>query len=148
MDEHRLLLEGEASYDRMVDIFYLSLLEGPERVSLQQLMLIAQQPPQYRLHISVDAENATPRLLGRIYTCAGYKPPIWASHLHESIDHTKLSTRAWNALEWRRVSTLGDLARCTEAEILLVKNIGRTTLTEIIAFAAEYGLALGVQKIA
>jgi DNA-directed RNA polymerase subunit alpha len=55
----------------------------------------------------------------------------------------ELSVRSRNCLQKMGINTLGDLCRCTEAELLASKNFGETSLTEIKEMLASKGLRLG-----
>jgi DNA-directed RNA polymerase subunit alpha len=55
----------------------------------------------------------------------------------------ELSVRSRNCLQKMGISTLGDLARCTEQELLASKNFGETSLVEIRDMLTSKGLELG-----
>ncbi|HEX3725299.1 MAG TPA: DNA-directed RNA polymerase subunit alpha C-terminal domain-containing protein [Pirellulales bacterium] len=55
----------------------------------------------------------------------------------------ELSVRSRNCLQKMGILTLGDLARCTEQELLASKNFGETSLVEIREMLASKGLSLG-----
>jgi len=55
----------------------------------------------------------------------------------------ELSVRSRNCLQKMGIMTLGDLCRCTEAELLASKNFGETSLNEIKDMLASKGLRLG-----
>lgn len=55
----------------------------------------------------------------------------------------ELSVRSRNCLQKMGVTTLGDLCRRTEAELLASKNFGETSLTEIRDMLCSRGLHLG-----
>jgi DNA-directed RNA polymerase subunit alpha len=55
----------------------------------------------------------------------------------------ELSVRSRNCLEKMGIMTLGDLCRCTEAELLASKNFGETSLVEIKEMLSARGLRLG-----
>jgi len=55
----------------------------------------------------------------------------------------ELSVRSRNCLQKMGIMTLGDLARCTEADLLSSKNFGETSLVEIREMLASKGLRLG-----
>ncbi|MEX2112067.1 MAG: DNA-directed RNA polymerase subunit alpha C-terminal domain-containing protein [Pirellulales bacterium] len=55
----------------------------------------------------------------------------------------ELSVRSRNCLQKMGIHTLGDLARCSEAELLASKNFGETSLVEIRDMLASKGLSLG-----
>jgi DNA-directed RNA polymerase subunit alpha len=55
----------------------------------------------------------------------------------------ELSVRSRNCLQKMGIMTLGDLARCTEQELLSSKNFGETSLVEIKEMLGSRGLRLG-----
>ncbi len=55
----------------------------------------------------------------------------------------ELSVRSRNCLQKMGIMTLGDLARCSEGELLSSKNFGETSLVEIKEMLASKGLRLG-----
>lgn len=55
----------------------------------------------------------------------------------------ELSVRSRNCLQKMGIQTLGDLARCTEQDLLASKNFGETSLVEIREMLASKGLSLG-----
>jgi len=55
-----------------------------------------------------------------------------------------LSVRASNCLETAKVSTVGDLVRMTEPDLLKVRSFGRTSLREVKRKLADLGLSLGM----
>jgi DNA-directed RNA polymerase subunit alpha len=55
----------------------------------------------------------------------------------------ELSVRSRNCLQKMGILTLGDLARCTEPDLLASKNFGETSLVEIREMLASKGLSLG-----
>ncbi len=62
--------------------------------------------------------------------------------LSRSVAELGLSVRARKALQLLNISTLGDLAARTEAELMGVKNFGATSLEEVKAKLAEHNLSL------
>jgi DNA-directed RNA polymerase subunit alpha len=66
--------------------------------------------------------------------------------LDEPIDRLDLSTRARNCLDVASIATLGDLVFRSQDELLAVKNLGQTVLTEIERKLKELDLAVGMNK--
>ena len=56
----------------------------------------------------------------------------------------ELSVRARNCLDGANLRTLHDLVRLSENEVINLKNLGKTSLTEIKNKLAERGLSLGM----
>ena len=68
-----------------------------------------------------------------------------AEILSQPIADLELSVRARNCLDSANLKTLADLVRLSEAEVMNLKNLGKTSLTEIKGKLAERGLSLGMQ---
>ncbi|MBK6941056.1 MAG: DNA-directed RNA polymerase subunit alpha [Planctomycetes bacterium] len=64
--------------------------------------------------------------------------------LSKPIEELDLSVRARNCLDAESVATVGDLVRKTEADLLKIKNFGKTSLKEIKKKLADLNLALGM----
>ena len=64
--------------------------------------------------------------------------------LSRPIADLELSVRARNCLDGANIQTLRDLVTLSENEVMNLKNLGKTSLTEIKAKLEEYGLALGM----
>ncbi|MDA1264559.1 MAG: DNA-directed RNA polymerase subunit alpha, partial [Planctomycetota bacterium] len=70
------------------------------------------------------------------------------SELNEMLDmpiaELELSVRARNCLDGADLRTLRDLVTMSENEVMNLKNLGKTSLTEIKTKLAERGLSLGM----
>ena len=64
--------------------------------------------------------------------------------LNMSVNEIELSVRAANCLNNANITTVGDLAMKTEADMLKYRNFGKKSLNEIKAKLEELGLGLGV----
>ncbi len=60
------------------------------------------------------------------------------------ISQLDLSVRASNCLESAKVTTVGELVRMTETDLLKVRSFGRTSLREVKRKLADLGLSLGM----
>lgn len=63
--------------------------------------------------------------------------------LNMSVNEIELSVRAANCLNNANISTVGELASKTEADMLKYRNFGKKSLTEIKARLVSLGLSLG-----
>jgi len=66
--------------------------------------------------------------------------------LETPVTDFELSVRSRNCLQKMGVRTLGDLAQCTESELLTYKNFGETSLREIKTLLTSKGLHLGMGR--
>ncbi len=64
--------------------------------------------------------------------------------LDRPISELELSVRARNCLDSANLTTLHDLVSLSESEVMKLKNLGKTSLTEIKTRLAEKGLSLGM----
>jgi len=60
------------------------------------------------------------------------------------VDEVKLSVRAQNCLRSANITTLGDLVRHQEVEMLQFRNFGRKSLAELGEILHEHGLSFGM----
>lgn len=65
--------------------------------------------------------------------------------LSRPIAELELSVRARNCLDGANIQTLRDLVSLSENEVMNLKNLGKTSLTEIKNKLSEMGLSLGMQ---
>jgi DNA-directed RNA polymerase subunit alpha len=65
--------------------------------------------------------------------------------LNMSVNEIELSVRAANCLNNANITTVGELATKTEAEMLKYRNFGKKSLTEIKNKLEQLGLSLGKQ---
>ncbi len=64
--------------------------------------------------------------------------------LARPISDLELSVRARNCLDGANITTLRELVTMSENDVINLKNLGKTSLTEIVAKLAEHGLSLGM----
>ena len=64
--------------------------------------------------------------------------------LDRPIADLELSVRARNCLDSANITTIGELVGLGESEVMNLKNLGKTSMTEIKAKLAELGLDLGM----
>jgi DNA-directed RNA polymerase subunit alpha len=60
------------------------------------------------------------------------------------VSELELSVRARNCLDGADMRNMRDIVNMSESEIMNLKNLGKTSLTEIKAKLAEHGLSLGM----
>ncbi len=67
-----------------------------------------------------------------------------SEQLSRPISDLDLSVRASNCLAAENIFTIGELVRLTEAEMLEIRNFGKTSLKEVHKKLSELGLSLGM----
>jgi DNA-directed RNA polymerase subunit alpha len=64
--------------------------------------------------------------------------------LEVGVQELQLSVRATNCLESASISTVGELVKHTEADLLKVRSFGKTSLREVKRKLSEMGMSLGM----
>ena len=67
------------------------------------------------------------------------------SVLSKSVDELGLSNRAANCLKKSDISTIGELVKCTQQDLMSTPNFGKKSLDEIIDVLDKKDLSLGMQ---
>jgi len=88
---------------------------------------------------TVSAELPSPESAGE-----GAMDQELQDRLSMPISQLDLSVRASNCLESAKVTTVGELARMSEPDLLKVRSFGRTSLREVKRKLADLGLSLGM----
>jgi len=70
---------------------------------------------------------------------------VLSEMLARPIAELELSVRARNCLDGANIQTLRDLVSLSESEVMNLKNLGKTSLTEIKTKLSEQGLSLGMK---
>jgi hypothetical protein len=110
--------------------------------AIQEEILRRQLPTVRELLSEQSSEAAEP-------APAEPQPPDLAVDLDpillRSIDVLELTVRAYNCLKAEDISYVGELVQLTENGLLKIPNLGRKSLSEIIAVLSLRGLALGTR---
>jgi len=72
-------------------------------------------------------------------------PLVPNENLDRSVEELELSVRSYNCLKNANITTIRELVRRTEPEMLKTKNFGRKSLNEIKEILASMGLSLGMK---
>ena len=75
----------------------------------------------------------------------GQDPAQLRQKLQMPIDRLGLTVRASNCLDTQGIRSVGELVVRTEAELLAMRNLGKTSLEDIKTKLGSLGLAVGMQ---
>jgi DNA-directed RNA polymerase subunit alpha len=70
-----------------------------------------------------------------------------AAQLAMPVESLDLTVRSSNCLESNHIETVGQLARMTEADLLKIRSLGKTSLREIRRKLGDLGLSLGMTDL-
>ncbi|MGE0193016.1 MAG: DNA-directed RNA polymerase subunit alpha C-terminal domain-containing protein [Planctomycetota bacterium] len=157
----RLDCEGEDA--RALELYRRAAAVPPGHVnSLLNMALLYEDAARY-----AEAESCYRRILAsdptHVRARIGIKDVLASQNMYYDEDHERredrraqvmrtpisefeLSVRSRNCLSRMDITTLGDLVRKSEAELLAYKNFGETSLQEIKDILAQKGLRLGMLR--
>ncbi len=73
------------------------------------------------------------------------EPMVRNENLDRSVEELELSVRSYNCLKNANITTIRELVKRSEAEMLKTKNFGRKSLNEIKEILGTMGLSLGMK---
>lgn len=121
-----ILYEDRERYDRAQRCYQRILDSFPDHNRARLFMLDAQASSD--MYYDEEAQKKRDRL---------------SQVLGIPVSDFELSVRSRNCLQKMGITTLGDLTRCTEQDLLSSKNFGETSLVEIREMLRSKGLELG-----
>ncbi len=133
------------NFDRLILEVWTDGTITPEMALVEAARILRKHLDPFILYFEVGRElPAEKRDLAGTLRAAGPLPPELEAKLTKSIEELDLSVRAQNCLESENIQTVGDLITKTEAELLAVRNLGKTSLQDIKDKLAKLGLSLGM----
>ena len=133
----------KTNYDRLIMEIWTSGVVAPEMALVEAAKILRKHLNPFIHYFEIGDElppteaqqvTAGPALIEQ--------QPGDDERLERPVAELDLSVRASNCLEAEDLQTIGALVAKSEAELLQVKNFGRTSLKEVEARLAEIGLAL------
>lgn len=131
------------NYDRLIMEIWTNGTVKPEDALVEAAKILRKHLNPFVLYDKMGADTVDEP----IPEIVGPEPEIDAdlqAKLNMSIAEFDLSVRASNCLESARILTVGELARCSESDLLRVRSFGKTSLREVKRKLAELGMSLGM----
>jgi DNA-directed RNA polymerase subunit alpha len=133
------------NYDKLVLEIWTDGTSRPEQALVEAAKI-------YRKHLNPFVHYAAPgedAIVSEAAVLADEERERERSRLRElltkPIDELDLSVRARNCLDAENLSTVGELVRRNEADLLRIKNFGKTSLKEIKKKLLDLNLTLGME---
>lgn len=136
------------NYDRLVLEIWTKGTITPEDAMVEAAKILRKHLNPFVQYQDLGSEMVMPEAAGLE---AGIAPGVdqgLQERLSMPISQLDLSVRASNCLESAKVTTVGELARMTETDLLKVRSFGRTSLREVKRKLADLGLSLGMNLAA
>lgn len=130
------------NYDRLVMEVWTNGTIDPQDALVEAARILRKHLNPFVLYDQVGSDQVIEPLREALSVETKIDSDLQAK-LDMGIAELELSVRANNCLESARIMTVGELARCTESELLRVRSFGKTSLREVRRKLAELGLSLG-----
>jgi DNA-directed RNA polymerase subunit alpha len=133
------------NYDRLVLEIWTDGTSSPEMALIEAAKIYRKHLNPFVLYDSTrDAQPVPESPSASEFNQKNRESSDLAETLATPLSDLELSVRARNCLDGADLRTMRDLVRLTEAEVINLKNLGKTSLTEIKAKLTERGLSLGM----
>ncbi len=135
----------KTNYDRLILEIWTKGTVRPEDAVVEAAKILRKHLNPFIQYQEVGEETVTAETgTGASIGSEGIVDKELQDRLGLPISQLDLSVRASNCLESAKVTTVGELARMSEADLLKVRSFGRTSLREVKRKLADLGLSLGM----
>ncbi len=131
------------NYDRLIIEVWTNGTIRPEDAMVEAAKILRKHLNPFVAYHELGDQLVSEAVPDRVATESPIDADLQAK-LNISVSELDLSVRASNCLESARIRTVGDLARCSESELLRVRSFGKTSLREVKRKLMEMGLSLGM----
>src|SRR4029453_190403 len=135
----------KTDYDRLILEIWTNGTISPEMAMVEASKILRKHlnpfVQYFELGSDVASDDAVTGL--RDATKATIDPDL-QQKLNMTVQELDLSVRANNCLESAKISTVRDLVKKTDADLLKVRSFGKTSLREVKRKLADMGLSLGM----
>lgn len=133
------------NYDRLVLELWTNGVVGPEDALVEASTILRKHLNPFVKYYEIGSEVERDAPGDEVAEEATTIDKELADKLAQPVSVLDPSVRAANCLSAEGIKTLGDLVRRAEAEMLQVRNFGKTSLKEIKIKLAEMGLSFGMK---
>jgi len=134
----------KTNYDRLIMEIWTNGTITPEMAVVEAAKILRKHLNVFVHYFEAGEETQEEAAVEIIEEAKPGIPQELADKLNMSIEELELSVRARNCLEAVHIKTVGDLVTKTGAELLKVRNFGKTSLAEVERKLAEHALSLGM----
>jgi DNA-directed RNA polymerase subunit alpha len=133
------------NYDRLILEIWTKGTIRPEDSLVEAAKILRKHlnPFVQYFELGSDSVSSEPSTYGEL-SIDGPVDKALQERMSMPISQLDLSVRASNCLESAKVTTVGELARMSESDLLKVRSFGRTSLREVKRKLADLGLSLGM----
>lgn len=135
----------KTDYDRLILEIWTNGTLSPEMALVEASKILRKHLNPFVQYFELGSETANDDAITALRDAnKAMIDPDLQQKLNMTIQELDLSVRANNCLESAKISTVRDLVRKTDSDLLKVRSFGKTSLREVKRKLADLGLSLGM----
>ncbi|MGD0540579.1 MAG: DNA-directed RNA polymerase subunit alpha [Tepidisphaeraceae bacterium] len=135
----------KTDYDRLILEIWTNGTLTPEMALVEASKILRKHLNPFVQYFELGSETANDDAIAALRDAnKAMIDPDLQQKLNMTIQELDLSVRANNCLESAKISTVRDLVRKTDSDLLKVRSFGKTSLREVKRKLADLGLSLGM----
>jgi DNA-directed RNA polymerase subunit alpha len=136
------------NYDKLIIEIWTNGTITPEMALVEAAKILRKHINPFIQYFEIGEETVSEKLVEEEVPQQEEKVDEELVHkMNMPVQELELSVRAANCLESAKIETVGQLAKMTEADLLKIRSLGKTSLREIRRKLADMGLSLGMTGI-
>ena len=136
-------LGKDTNYDRLVFEIWTDGTVNPEMALVEASKIYRKHLNPFVQYYELQDEGEEEGLVLELPTIEVEESSELDLQLDQSLDKLNLSVRAKNCLDSENIMTVRELVQLSEAELLKLRNFGKTSLKEVKVKLDEMGILLG-----
>ncbi|MFH1616512.1 MAG: DNA-directed RNA polymerase subunit alpha [Planctomycetota bacterium] len=137
----------KTNYDRLILEVWTNGTVTPEMALVEAAKILRKHINPFVQYFELGEETIEEELIGPEEVKEPGIDEELEAKLNMSVQELDLSVRASNCLESAKISTVRELAKMTEADLLKIRSFGKTSLREVKRKFSDIGLSLGMTEI-
>ena len=136
----------KTDYDRLILEIWTNGTLTPEMALVEASKILRKHLNPFVQYFELGSDTANDEALAALREAnkSGMVDPDLQQKLDMTVQELDLSVRANNCLESAKISTVRELVKKTDADLLKVRSFGKTSLREVKRKLADLGLSLGM----
>jgi DNA-directed RNA polymerase subunit alpha len=135
----------KTDFDRLILEIWTNGTISPEMALVEAAKILRKHLNPFVQYFELGSETASDEALAGLRDAATATiDPNLQGKLNMTVQELDLSVRANNCLESAKLSTVRDLVKKTDQDLLKVRSFGKTSLREVKRRLADLGLSLGM----
>jgi len=135
----------KTDYDRLILEIWTNGTISPEMAMVEASKILRKHLNPFVQYFELGSDTASDDAVAALRDASkAMIDPDLQQKLNMTVQELDLSVRANNCLESAKISTVRDLVKKTDSDLLKVRSFGKTSLREVKRKLADLGLSLGM----